>query len=359
MKKKILITAVNLDIGGIEKSLINLLNNIDYEKYDVTLILEEKKGMFLDCINKNVIVKELKVSKNKIVFFRKIINFTRQFISKLKYKNKFDFSCCYATYSYSGAKLTLMASKNSCLYVHNDYSYIYDEKGLRHFFDSRNIHDFNTIVFVANESKNHFLEYYPELKNKATVLNNFIDVKDIIQKSQEKVDLKLVKNRKHLVFVGRLEDHSKKVGRAINLVKNIPDIDLIVVGDGPDRKMYEDMIEKNNLSDRVILVGKKNNPYPYIKMADYFILTSNYEGFPVTYLESIVLNTPIITTINTSDDQINIKDGFGDIISKDENKMIDEVKEILKGKQKLKNVDFDAIQNKRKEELESIIEKVI
>lgn len=359
MKKKLLFTAVNLGIGGIEKSLINLLNNIDYDKYDVTLILEEKTGMFLNDINKNVIVKELKVSNNKIVPIRKLINFMRKFIFKLKNSNKYDFSCCYTTYSYSCAKLTQIASKNTCFFVHGDYSFIYNEHGLRHFFDTRNIHDFKTIVFVSNESKDNFLKFYPELVNNVKVINNFIDVDDIIKKSKEKIDLKLDKNRKHLVFVGRLEDVSKKVGRSINLVKNIDNVDLTIVGDGPDRKMYEDMIKNNNLEDRVIMVGKKDNPYPYIKMADYLIITSDYEGFPVTYLEAILLNTPIITTINTSDDQVNIEDGFGFIISSDEKKMIKEVKEIFKKDYRPHNVDFRLIQEKRKEEIEELFEKVI
>ena len=63
MKKRLLFTAYNLDLGGIENSLINLLDVIDYDKYEVTLILEKKEGIFLDRINKNVIIKEVKVSE--------------------------------------------------------------------------------------------------------------------------------------------------------------------------------------------------------------------------------------------------------------------------------------------------------
>ncbi len=98
MKKKLLFTAYNLGLGGIEKALINLLDNIDYEKYEVTLILEKKEGEFLDNINKNVIVKEIKVSNCKIGIIRKIINFFRKLKFRLFNNKKFDFSCCYATY---------------------------------------------------------------------------------------------------------------------------------------------------------------------------------------------------------------------------------------------------------------------
>ena len=125
MKKKLLFTAYNLDLGGIEKALINLLDNIDYNKYDVTLILEKKEGVFLDKINENVIIKELKVSKCKISFIRKIINGFRKFKFSLLNKNRYDFSCCYATYSYSGNKLALIGSSNSMLYVHSNYVDLY------------------------------------------------------------------------------------------------------------------------------------------------------------------------------------------------------------------------------------------
>lgn len=359
MKKKLFFAAVDLNIGGIEKALVNLLNSINYEKYEVTLVLEKKEGPLLDMLNKNVIVRELKVSNNKIVFIRKIVNCFRKMIFKLKNTNKYDFSCCYATYSYSAVKLALMASKNSSIYIHSDYTYIYNEKEFYDFFNTHNIGSFKRIIFVSNESRDNFKKYYPNFENKLLVFNNFIDVDDIKNKSLENVELSFNNNKKHLVFVGRLDDKSKKLGRAIELVKNINDIDLLVVGDGPDRNKYENYVKENNLQKRIVFVGSKKNPYPYIKNSDYLILTSNYEGFPVIYLEAIVLNKYIITTINTSDDQINISDGFGYIISKDEEKMIKEVKEFLKRDVKIKTIDFKEIQKKRMEALEEIFNEVI
>lgn len=359
MKKKLFFAAVDLNIGGIEKALVNLLNVIDYSKYDVVLFLEKKEGTLLNELNKNVVVKELKVSKLKITPLRKIVNFTRKLIFKLKNKNKYDFSCCYATYSYSAAKISLMASTNSSLYVHSDYSFIYNEKDFREFFDSRYIDLFRRIVFVSNESRNNFLKYYPNLNNKTLVFNNFINIKDILEKSKEKIPLELNDKNKHLVFIGRLEDKSKKVGRCINLINNIEDTDLMIIGDGPDRREYEKLVYKYDLNDRIKFLGMKDNPYPYIKNADYLILTSDYEGFPVIYLEAIALKKTIITTINTSDETINIKDGFGYIISKDNDKMISEVKTIISNKNKLKSIDLDVIQKNRIKMLEQLFEGVI
>lgn len=360
MKKKLFFAAVDLNIGGIEKALVNLLNSINYEKYEVTLVLEKKEGPLLDMLNKNVIVKELKVSNNKIVFIRKIVNCFRKLIFKLQHNNKYDFSCCYATYSYSAVKLSLTASRNSSIYIHSDYTYIYKKEEFYNFFNTHNIDSFRKIIFVSNEAKDNFKKYYPNFENKLLVFNNFIDVDDINNKSLEKVELNFNNNNnKHLVFVGRLDDKSKKLERAIKLVKNINDIDLLVVGDGPDRNKYESYVKENNLQKRIFFVGSKKNPYPYIKNSDYLILTSDYEGFPVIYLEAIVLNKYIITTINTSDDQINISDGFGYIISKDEEKMVKEVKELLNKDIKTKTIDFKEIQKKRMKSLEEIFDEVI
>ena len=354
MKKKLLFTAYNLEIGGIEASLINLLDNIDYNKYEVTLILEKKEGSLLNRLNKNVIVKEVKVSNNSISFIRKIINGTRKLKFKLTNKNKYDFSCCYATYSYSGNKLALMGSTNSMIYVHSNYVDLYkNEKDIREFFDTRNIDKFKYITFVSNESKKDFLKYYSDYKEKTKVFNNFIDVDGIIKKSHESINEKKPNNKKLFVFVGRLDDSSKKLGRAINLIKEIDNTVLWVVGDGPDRKMYEREVKINKLDGRVKFFGKKNNPYPYMAISDYIILTSVYEGFPVTYLEAIVLNKEIITTIPVSDDKIDISK-IANIISQDEKKMVKEVKKIIKSKKKEYKISIKDIQKERIEELENI-----
>ena len=357
-KKKLLFAAYNLDLGGIEKALINLLNLIDYNKYEVTLVLEKKEGIFLNQLNNNVKVIELKVSNLKIKVLRKLINFTRKLLFKLKYNNKFNFSCCYATYSYSSAKITQIASKNSSIYIHGNYNDMYpNENEFYEFFNSRNINEFRKIIFVSNESKTSFIDKYPNLKDKCSVFNNFIDTNEIITKSKEQINIKKPSNIL-LVFVGRLEEKSKKVSKQINLVKNINNIDLWIIGDGPDKDKYIDMVEKEKLTDRIKFLGKRENPYPFMQEADYIILTSDYEGFPVTYLEAITLNKDIITTIPTSDDQIDIKD-YGHIISKNENKMIEEVKNIIKNKDKVEKIDLNNKQKDRIKKLEEVFDEVI
>lgn len=359
-KKDLLFAAYNFEIGGIETALINLVDNIDYNKYNVEIILEEKKGILLKTVNKNVKITQLSVSKNKNPIIRRVTNYSRKLLYSIFNYHNYDFSCCYATYSYSCNKIALIAATNNSIYIHSNYKDLYqDEQKEREFFDTRNINKFRKIIFVSNESKNDFLRLYKELEDKTIVFNNFIDTKLIKRKSKEKIIEKKEPDKKLLVFIGRLDDSSKKLGRAINLVKEIKNINLWIVGDGPDRKLYEELVKKNKLTTRITFLGRKENPYPYMNEADYIILTSDYEGFPVTYLEAITLNKPIITTIDVSDDKINIGKDYANIISKDERKMVTEVQKILTIKAKQTRINIEENQKNRMKELEHIFDEVI
>ena len=360
--KKLIFFANNLKIGGIETSIVNLLNYIDYNKYDVTLVLEEKEGVLLNDINSNVHIKEYKLSKSSIVLLRKMFNFIKRFVWTVFNRNKYDFSCCYATYSLMGAKLAKLASKNSSIYIHGDYTKIYkDSKELINFFASRKINGFRTVFFVSNESKDNLIKYYPSIKDKSVVINNFINYKKIIDLANENVEL--FKNHDILfVFIGRLEEKSKKVSRLlqlINILKNDYSIELWIIGDGQDRNSYKTYIDNNKLNDNIKILGSKKNPYPYMKQADYIILTSDYEGFPVIYLESIVLNKKIITTIDVSDESIIINNNYGYIISKDINLMKNEVEDILKHDSLVyKQINFDELNKDKMKKLEKIFDEV-
>lgn len=353
-KKDILFAANTLEIGGIEKSLINLLKKLDYKKYNITLILEKKEGEFLSKVPDYVRVQELKVSTYHNKLIRKMINVVRKLWFKIMNYHVYDFSSCYATYSYSSNKISLIGSDNSSIYIHSDYHYIYPkEKEFSEFFDTRNINDFKHIIFVSNESRNHFLKYYNYLENKSIVINNFVDEKEIIKMSKEAIREKRSKGKKLLVYVGRLDDKSKKLKRALNLVNKINEIELWLVGDGEDRDMYLDYSKKLKIEDRVKFLGKRENPYPYMKLADYLILTSDYEGFPVVYLEALTLKKQVITTIDVSDDLIKSSDYFY-IISKDEEKMVQDVKKYLKDSKK-NSIEIDKLQKERLSTIEEII----
>lgn len=359
-KKRLLFTAHSLNVGGIETALINLVNRINLDKYDVEILLEKKEGIFLDKVKEEITVREFKVYNNKNVIIRKILNLTKRLIFVMTSYKVYDFSCCYATYSLSGSKLSKIASVNNSIYIHSNYEHLYTkEKDFREFFDNRDIRNFKHIIFVSNQAKDSFLKYYKEEETKCLVLNNFINTKEIEEKKKVKIEEKKPKDKTLFMFIGRLDDTSKKLGRAIHLIKEIKKTELWIIGDGKDKDKYQEMVKKEKLENRIKFLGAKKNPFPYMNIADYIILTSDYEGFPVTYLEAITLHKPLITTIDVSDDKLNMGKDYAMIISKDEKEMTKQVKEILKKTPKVNKIDIEKLQSTRMDDFEKLFDGVI
>lgn len=299
--KKILITANNLEIGGIEKALINLLNRFDYDQYDVTLILAEKKGIFLSMVPSSVKVLEYKISNCKITLIRKIKNRLKLLMWKRKLNNKFDFSCSFATYSIPGAHLALAGSKNNALWIHGNYyiNYKKNEVAMRQFLDSVMIKNFKRLVFVSNENLRDVTDHYPALKNKSIVCNNYIDGESMLKMANEECDFK-----KEIIptflNVGRHDEYQKRLIRIIKASKRLMDegynFQILFIGDGPDTEKYQKLVNQNDLDDTIIFLGRKKNPYPFYKLCDAVLLSSEYEGYPVVFLESRLMGKPIIST---------------------------------------------------------------
>lgn len=359
-KKRLLFTAYNLNLGGIETALINLVNRINLDKYQIDILLEKKEGIFLDKVKEEITIEEFKVYNNKNQVIRKILNLTKRLLFILVNYHTYDFSCCYATFSLSGNKLAKIGSVNNSIYIHSNYEYIYStEEKFKDFFEARKITKYKHILFVSNEAKTTFLKYYPKLKNSCLVFNNFINTREIIEKSKIMIPEKKEKGKILFVFVGRLDDSSKKLNRAFFLIKNIKNTTLWIVGDGPDKEKYVNQVKTQKIENRVRFLGAKRNPYPYIKIADYILLTSDYEGFPVTYLEAITLRKKIISTIDVSDDKINIGKDYATIIPKQEDEMVKVVEKELRRPRKAKNIDLEKIQIERMKKLEEIFDEVV
>ena len=125
--KKILFAANSLGLGGIETAMLSLVNylakqkiNNEY-KYDITIVLEKKEGIFLNLLDNRINLLEFTPDSNKITILRKFKNFIKQYKFKKIYKNKFDFSAAYATYSLPSCFVARIASRNSTLWCHMDY----------------------------------------------------------------------------------------------------------------------------------------------------------------------------------------------------------------------------------------------
>lgn len=353
--KKILFSSWTLEIGGIETALVNLLNEMS-KKYNVTLVLEEKRGAFLEKVSSKVKIIEYKPSNNKNVFIRKLLNFIKRILFTIKNKNRYDFAVSFATYSRAGSFVARTASKNNLLWVHSNYMVLYKNniEDIKKFFDSVKYNKFKNIVCISEDARKAFLTVFPEKKEVTYVINNLVNYKDIIQKSNEPIQLKK-ENIPTFLSVCRHEERAKKITRLIEAAKLLKQENLkfriLLVGEGEDTNLYKQKVKEYKLENYIIFCGMQKNPYPYFLVADCIILTSEYEGYPVIYTEAKVLQKPIITT-NVSDSMIDIKNKFGVVVEKD-------VESIKKAMEKFIKNGYKITENFEPERFnENIIKKI-
>ena len=357
--KKLLFAAYSLDVGGIEKALVNLVNVLQNRGYDITVVLEKKQGIFLNELNKNIKLIEYTPSEKKNLIVRKITNFIHRIQFIIKYKNKYDFSAAFATYSKPSIFVSKVASKNNTLWGHADYLTLFDNdrQKVKDFFKSIKVEQFKNIIFVSEEGKNSFLDIFPQMKEKTIECNNIVNNKEILKLSEEEIEIK--KDNKCFTFlnVGRHDEKQKKLTRIIEAVQKLKQDDLnfkvLFVGDGKDNTLYRKMVKDKKLENNIIFVGPQKNPYPYFKISDCVILTSDYEGYPVVFLESFILNKPIITT--KVSDYKDIEGKYGYITSKQIDDIYEKMKEMIKNGYEIKeSFDADKYNNDIIEKLETI-----
>ena len=354
--KRILFSAYSLNVGGIETALITLLKNLS-NKYDITLVLERKQGVFLNQLPKNINVITYEPSKMKKVLFRKMSNFFKQLKFKLKYKNKFDFSACFATYNFPSSFVARTASKNCALWVHNDYLNFYDNDIIqyRKFFKDIKIFDYKKIIFVSNMDKRVFVAQFPECSKKAIVCNNLIDYEDIIKKSNEEVDFDKNENITTFINIGRHDEKQKRLSRIIEATKELNKegykFRVVFVGKGTSTKKYQEM--SRNIKN-IEFLGPKQNPYPYLKNSDALLMSSEFEGYPVVFVEAKVLDKPIITT-DVSDSKSDIANKYGIVVDKTEKGVYEGMKQFLKNGFNTEKFDVEKFNNQILEKLDKII----
>ena len=389
--KKILFSAYSLDVGGIETALVTLLKYL-VNDYDITLLLEKKQGVFLEDLPKEIKVITYTPSSLKFKLIRKVINFVKQLSFKLKYKNKFDFSADFATYSMPASFVARTASKNNAIWIHNNYMNFYDNdiNQYRKFFKSLKVQEFKKIVFVSNLDKKVFIAQFPELTKSTYVCNNLIDYKKIQKLADEKIpneDLKKIfgedypninlnkiskkdaekQSKKEInaetkvpIFlnVGRHDEKQKKISRILDatekLNKNGFKFKVLLVGKGTNTKDYEEIIKEKKLNN-VILLGAKKNPYPYFKISDSFLLSSQFEGYPVVFVESEILGLPIITT-NVSDSKKDIDGIFGQVVENSEKGVYRGMKNFLEKGLKTEKFDSEKFNQNIIEQIKQIID---
>lgn len=311
MKKKVLFVIGSLHIGGAEKSLITLLQNIEYSDKEVTLLLFAKGGEFESLVPQQVRIQYL--TPPKLSLFDKLKygvekirkSHTHPVQIYWKYVRKyytpvagnFDYAISYnqgfANYFVS----EFVNARVKYGWMNTDYVKAkYDV-----YLDLPHFENYDAIIPVSEEADHTFRRVIDttNIKLKTVIIKDITDRKILEEQSLQNADIPFSKNHINILTVGRLSK-PKGLELAVRACKILKDkgqnVKWFVVGEGPERKSLQKLIIQYNLSDTFILLGAKSNPYPFMKNCDIYVQTSWFEGLGLTLIEAAVLCKPLVTT---------------------------------------------------------------
>ena len=303
--KRIAFFQDNLDVGGIQKSLVNLLRNFDYENYQVDLYLSDKKSFWKLDFPPQLNIKYLKHLPRICSFIP--FDLARKMVS-LDFGDcpEYDLAIDFNSYQFSCALGALtVPAKRRVMWIHNNVSVkLENEWKYRvlwfNFKDKFKYYD--RFVGVSQGVIEPFMVssgiYDPE---KFTVIQNTIDTGEIYQKAGEDFDFAVDESKTNFVALGRL-CHQKGYDIMLDLFARASryrdDLHLYIIGDGDRRFALEFQRDSLGLTDKVTFLGQQTNPFKYMDRMDAFVSTSRYEGQPLNIMEAKALGLPLYCTKN-------------------------------------------------------------
>ncbi|MCI7135716.1 MAG: glycosyltransferase [Candidatus Limivicinus sp.] len=332
MKKKILFIMPSMFIGGAERSLLGLLEAIDYTQYDVSLFLYRHEGEFLayipDQVNLLPPMKEygtFDVPIRSLLFSRRWRFGLARLISKAALKihclisgekkgvwmsmqytaryllpllpeipGEYDLGVMFL--GVADPLIHKVKAKKKVTWCHTDYDTLYPNKGM----DRKTYEAVDRVVFVSDACREKMTRFYPALTDKTRVIENILGEKLLLQQAEVPVkDMPHLDDGYRLLSIGRFSE-AKNFDNVPNICKSLLDAGLHVkwylIGYGGDEELIRQKILEAGMEEHVILLGKKENPYPYIKACDLYVQPSRYEGKCVTVREAQTLGKPVVIT---------------------------------------------------------------
>ncbi len=336
--KKVAIVLKSLDVGGIEKSAVNLLNECGKRGFKIDLFLLEKKGELLQELdstinvfylgkpNKTFCYSSAEAKKKGFWFFLKrslsalwckIFSNKAQIRKYLKTLKTIEGYNTVISYQISSSNKTLafgssetvlnaFESQQKIVFIHSDFV----AAGLNNEYVFSQLNNFNKIIFVSKSCMDNFIEAFPQFKYKVDFMHNLQNQEKIEQLAEIGGRCDLVENKINLLTVARFSEEKAHL-RTLRVLKKLHEegFEFLyhIVGDGPEKGKIQQFVEENKLKDAVKLYGNQANPYGYIKSADVFILFSYHEAAPMVIEESYCLNVPVLSTKTISSEEM-IKD---------------------------------------------------
>lgn len=308
-KRKVLFLIESFIVGGAEKVLIDIANNLNQEKYDITVCSIFKESVYSDYrkkfsqpFAKNVRYRYL--INNNIpglsFLFNYLVNRIPSFLFHLLVRKKYDKVIAF----YEGRPTQWIAQvklekEKKLAWLHTSTKL--SQQGKSEMLLKREEQyyvNYSAIIAVSEEVKVNFIHVFPTLKEKVRVIYNPIDTVAIRQKSLMKLNMPSVCNRPLFVCVGRITE-AKGYKRLLEIIKDLStehkNFQFWIVGGGNAQDLLE-YIRENNLEQYITLLGHQSNPYPFMRAADCIVIPSYIEGLSTVALETFILGKPIIST---------------------------------------------------------------
>lgn len=315
-KQKVLIAVHQMNLGGVQKSLISALNVIDYSKNDVTLYIRKNRTGLLSQVNSGV--SDIIINLDPTKYYRKPFAVWLQMAAKLsgsksarqrlidyivseqmKYEKshyfsddtEYDVAVSYIQ-SYT-AKFVAenVKAKRKVMFYHGST----DEF---HKVNERAMKDFQRIYCVSKGARKALNSFYSQYSDKIDCIENYVDPEQIRREAEKYVpdypDDKVI-----ICTCGRItavKGFDLAVGASEILRNNGLKFRWFFVGDGVDRKKIEALISEKHLNDYIKITGLKDNPYPYIKHCDVYVQPSYEESYSLSIIEAQILNRPVVST---------------------------------------------------------------
>ena len=343
-KKKILIRIGSLRHGGAEKVLVTFLKNLSPDKYEIDLLLNLYSGKYLKDVpswiniyylNKGEMIttnrpQDIPQKAYRVIYQKLLKTFPKILYSTILSNKQYDIEFA-AIHGIADEILNSpIKSSKKIVWIHNDLSNIpeYTEERLRKFFG------FDKILVISNKINDLFLciANTEVEKQKIVRIYNPIDVEEILNLAKIPCDLKKKEGVKTFVSIGTVFPQ-KGFDRLLRAHKRLIDEGFLhnvwIVGDGYDFPNIEKLFHELKIEETAKLIGFKENPYPYFTQADYYILSSRYEGYPTVLFEAMVLAKPIIATDVSGVREILNNGELGYIISNEDEEIYNSMKFFL------------------------------
>lgn len=332
--KKVLFFIPNLSVGGAEKVLVNLVNNMDRAKFDITV-----QTLFDGGVNVQFLKSHIKYKYCFKKTFRgnsQILKlFSPKFLYKRFIKERYDIVVSYLegpTARIVSGCIDEDAKLVSWIHIQQKNKKVLSYS-FKNFNEAKKCYEtFDNTICVSKSVKNDFTSIL-DFKGNIEVLYNTNETNDILRMSEEKLDVAMDEAAIKICVVGKIAKN-KGVDRILRIHRKLLsegfNTHLYYLGVGPEEENLKTYIASEGIEDKVTFLGYQTNPYKYVKAFDLFVCASFAEGFSTAATEALIVGTPVVTVdVSGMKEMLGENNEYGIVTDNNEDALYEGIKKML------------------------------